>query len=126
VYRFDAGPGQPIKSAPLGDASGFSFDGAPHELPGARCPEALDQLEDTERFISKAGSPVRAAQYVDAIVSFCLRLQTFPERGVPRDEYRQRAVIACLVDPAVVSIVGVFYGGQAWEPSFADPTEHDH
>jgi hypothetical protein len=39
--------------------------------------------------------------------------------------YRQRVVIAYLLDPEVVSIVGVFYGGQAWEPSFADPTEHD-
>jgi hypothetical protein len=26
------------------------------------------------------------------------------------------------VDPDAVSIVGVFYGGQAWEPSFADPS----
>ncbi|MEA3085647.1 MAG: toxin ParE1/3/4 [Paraburkholderia sp.] len=68
-------------------------------------------------------------------MNFCLRLQTFPERGVPRDDlfprlrvthYRQRAVIAYLLDPEVVSIVGVFYGGQVWEPSFVDPTEHDH
>ncbi|MGF6638258.1 type II toxin-antitoxin system RelE/ParE family toxin [Paraburkholderia sp. MM6662-R1] len=97
-------------------------------------PEARDQLEDIERFIREAGSPITAAQYVDAIVSFCLRLQTFPERGVPRDDllpglrvthYRQRAVIAYLVDHEVVSIVGVFYGGRAWEPSFADPTDHD-
>ena len=72
---------------------------------------------------------------MDAIVSFCLSLQTFPERGVPRDDllpglrvthYRQRVVIAYLLDPEVVSIVGVFYGGQAWEPSLSDPTEHDH
>jgi hypothetical protein len=51
---------------------------------------------------------------------------------VPRDDllpglrvthYRQRAVIAYLVE--VVSLVGVFYGGQAWEPSFTDSTEHD-
>ena len=34
-------------------------------------PEARDQLEDIERFISEAGSPVTAAQYVDAIISFC-------------------------------------------------------
>jgi toxin ParE1/3/4 len=98
-------------------------------------PEARDQLEDLERFIREAGSPITAARYVDAIVSFCLRLQTFPERGVPRDDllpglrvthYRQRTVIAYLVDPETVSIVGVYYGGQAWEPSFADPAENDH
>jgi toxin ParE1/3/4 len=98
-------------------------------------PEARDQLEDIEQFISEAGSPVTAARYVDAIISFCLRLQTFPERGVPRDDllpglrvthYQQRVVIAYLLDPEVVSIVGVFYGGRAWEPLFADPTEHDH
>ncbi|CAB3774529.1 type II toxin-antitoxin system RelE/ParE family toxin [Paraburkholderia humisilvae] len=86
-------------------------------------------------FIIEAGSPVTAVRFVDAIVNFCLRLQTFPERGVPRDDllsgvrvthYRQRVVIAYLVDPEMVSIVGVFYGGQAREPSFADPTEHDH
>lgn len=98
-------------------------------------PEARDQLEDIERFISEAGSPVTAARYVDAIVSFCLRLQTFAERGVPRDDLlpglrvthcRQRAVNAYLVEPEVVSIVGVFYAGKAWEPYFADPTEQDH
>jgi hypothetical protein len=33
--------------------------------------------EDIERFIIEAGSPVTAARYVDAIVNFCLRLQTF-------------------------------------------------
>jgi plasmid stabilization system protein ParE len=98
-------------------------------------PEARDQLEEIERFISEAGSPVTAARYVDDIVNFCLRLQTFPERGVSRDDllpglrvthYRQRAVIAYLLDPDVVSIVGVFYGGQAWEPFFANPTDDDH
>ncbi|MGF6600661.1 plasmid stabilization system protein ParE [Paraburkholderia sp. GAS448] len=49
-------------------------------------PEARDQLEEIERFIIEAGSPVTAARYVDAIVNFCLRLQTFPERGVARDD----------------------------------------
>jgi len=87
-------------------------------------PEALAQLVDLENRIADAGAPVAGARYVDAIVDYCMKLQSFPERGVPRDDlilgmrithFRKRAIIAYLVDSATVSIVGVFYGGQDYE-----------
>lgn len=87
-------------------------------------PEALAQLVALEKRIAEAGAPIAAARYVDAIVDCCMQLQTFPERGVARDDlilglrvthFRKRAIIAYLVDSATVSIVGVFYGGQDYE-----------
>jgi toxin ParE1/3/4 len=51
-------------------------------------------------------------------------LQTFPRRGIRRDDirpglritnYKKRAVIAFDVDAEMVSIIGVFYGGQDYE-----------
>lgn len=92
-------------------------------------PEAEQQLAAIERYITAAaGSSVTAARYVDAIVTYCESLVTFPERGQRRDDlmpglrithYRGRAVIAFLVDAAAetLSIVGVFYGGQDYETS---------
>ncbi|GJH12725.1 hypothetical protein CBA19CS11_27825 [Caballeronia novacaledonica] len=53
-----------------------------------------------------------------------MKLHAFPQRGVARDDlisglrithFRKRAIIAYLVDDAIVSIVGVFYGGQDYE-----------
>lgn len=92
-------------------------------------PEAEQQLAAIERYIAAAaGSSVTAARYVDAIVTHCESLVTFPERGQRRDDlmpglrithYRGRAVIAFLADAAAetLSIVGVFYGGQDYETS---------
>lgn len=91
-------------------------------------PEALDQLDAIEDYIAHAGSPIDAAGYVDAIVSYCESLMTFPERGIRRDDllpglritnYRRNAIIAFMVDAdtETVSIFGVFYGGQDYEAS---------
>ncbi|BBQ02319.1 hypothetical protein BSFA1_74470 (plasmid) [Burkholderia sp. SFA1] len=53
-----------------------------------------------------------------------MKLQTFPVRGVARDDllpglrvthFRKRAIIAYTLDAEIVSIVGVFYGGQDYE-----------
>jgi plasmid stabilization system protein ParE len=68
---------------------------------------ARDQLAEIEDYIADAGSPVTAARYVDAIVSYCVGLADFPMRGHRRDDlmpglrvtnYRGRAVIPFLVD----------------------------
>lgn len=51
-------------------------------------------------------------------------MQTFPHRGTRRDDirpglritnYKGRTVIAFDVDAELVSIIGVFYGGQDYE-----------
>jgi len=63
-----------------------------------------------------------AERHVDSIVDFCIKLQTFPARGVARDmsglrvaHSHKRTIIACTLETEVVSIVGVFYGGQVYE-----------
>jgi len=94
-------------------------------------PEALDQLDAIEQYIAETGSPITAARYVDAIVSFCEELTQFPLRSRQRDDlmmnlritnYRGNAIIAYLVSDAshVVTVVGVFYGGQNYDSIFQE------
>jgi len=89
-------------------------------------PESLDSLDAIEQYIANTGSPMTAARYVDAIVTFCHELASFPQRGTKRDDimpglritnYRRNAVVAFQVygDTKKVSIVGIFYGGQNYE-----------
>lgn len=87
-------------------------------------PEAEDQLANLYHYIADDGSPDTAVRYIEAIVGFCESLSTFPQRGNMRDDvrpglrithYRKRVVIAFDVDADLVSIIGVFYGGQDYE-----------
>jgi len=95
-------------------------------------PEALDQLRMLEKRIANAGAPMVAERYVDSIVDFCMTLETSPARGVARDDllpglrithFRKRAIIAYTLQTDVVSIVGVFYGGQDYEAALAPDEE---
>ncbi|MDR2155775.1 MAG: type II toxin-antitoxin system RelE/ParE family toxin [Burkholderiaceae bacterium] len=95
-------------------------------------PEAEEQLVELYRFIAAAASPSIAARYTDAIVSYCTSLSTFPHRGTRRDDvrpglrithYRKRAVIAFDVTDGLVSIIGVFYGGQDYETILQDDAD---
>jgi toxin ParE1/3/4 len=97
-------------------------------------PEAEDQLAALYRYIAKAASPDVAARYVEAIVSYCETLRTFPRRGTKRDDvrpglrithYKKRAVIAFDVDAERVSVIGVFYGGQDYESMLQDDSDED-
>jgi plasmid stabilization system protein ParE len=94
------------------------------EPEGSVAPEALGQLQILEERIAQAGAPITAERYVDAIVDFCISLQTFAARGVAREDllpglrithFRKRAIIAYLLDDEIVSILGIFYGGQDYE-----------
>ena len=76
------------------------------------------------RYIAAAGSSAIAERYTSAIVTYCETLETFPHRGVLRDDirpglritnYRGRTVIAFTVNSERTSIIGVFYGGQDYE-----------
>lgn len=87
-------------------------------------PEALAQLEALYRYVAAAAAPDIAYRYTSAIISYCEGLHTFPHRGTRRDDvrpglrvtnYKKRAVIAFEVNADVVSIIGVFYGGQDFE-----------
>lgn len=92
-------------------------------------PESLEQLAELFRYIAEAASPDIAARYTEAIVSHCESLRTFPLSGTRRDDvrpglrithYRKRVVIAYDVDAGVISIIGVFYGGQDYETMLQD------
>jgi toxin ParE1/3/4 len=95
-------------------------------------PEAQEQLAELYRYIAEAASPVIAARYTEAIVSYCESLRTFPHRGANRDDvrpglrvtnYKKRAAIAFDVDAERVSIIGVFYGGQDYETILQDDVD---
>jgi plasmid stabilization system protein ParE len=87
-------------------------------------PEAEDQLADLYRYIAVASSKENALRYTEAVVSYCENLRTFPQRGIRRDDirlglritnYRKSTVIAFDVVGDLISIIGVFYGGQDYE-----------
>ncbi len=92
-------------------------------------PEALEQIAELFNYVAVATSPGIAARYTEAIVSYCESLSIFPLRGTQRDDvrpglritnYKKRAVIAFDVDTEVVSIIGIFYGGQDYESILQD------
>lgn len=87
-------------------------------------PEAMAQVEALYRYIAQAAGPDIASHYTNAIVTYCESLHTFPLRGMRRDDirpglritnYKKRAVIAFAVEAEVVSVIGVYYGGQDYE-----------
>lgn len=95
-------------------------------------PEAEEQLAALYRYIAAAASPDIAARYTEAIITYCEGLRAFPHRGTKRDDvrpglrivnYRKRAVIAFEVGAELVSIIGVFYGGQDYETVLHDEPE---
>ena len=86
-------------------------------------PEAEEQLITLYNYIASASTPDIAAQYTEAIVSYCESLYSFPIRGTVRDDvrhglritnYKKRTVIAFEVGTKTrqVSIIGLFHGGQ--------------
>lgn len=92
-------------------------------------PEATEQLAALYTFISTAASPSVASRYTMAIIDHCEGLATFPLRGTRRDDvrpglrttnYKKRVVIAYGVDVDVVSILGVYYGGQDYDTLLQD------
>lgn len=51
-------------------------------------PEAEEQLAGLYRYIAAAASPGIAERYLNAIISYCETLETFPLRGAQRDDLR--------------------------------------
>ena len=95
-------------------------------------PEAEDQLAALYRYIASASSTDIADRFTEAIVQFCESLSTFPQRGNKRDDvrsglkvthYRKRVLIAFVVDADLVSILGVFYGGQDYDSILREDAE---
>lgn len=97
-------------------------------------PEAEEQLTALYNYIAEVASPEIAAQYTEAIVNYCENLHTFPHRGTLRDDvrpglritnYKKRAVIAFHVHADLISIIGVFYGGQNYETILTENNNGD-
>jgi len=92
-------------------------------------PEAEEELAALYRYIAAAASPSIAADYTDAIVTHCQNLRRFPERGTRRDDirpglrisnYRKRVIIAFVIEPDKVLILGIFCGGRDYETVLAE------
>ena len=87
--------------------------------------EARAQLDRLYDYIATAGSPKAALRFVSAILDQLQTLEDFQNIGAPRADilpglrtltFRKRVTIAFVVEPAEVLVVGVFYGGQDFEP----------
>lgn len=91
--------------------------------------EALSQLDELYEYIAGTGAPGNAARYIEAIVTFCEDLATFPRRGSLREDirpglrtisYRKRVVVAFAILEDTVAILGIFYGGRDHEALLSD------
>jgi toxin ParE1/3/4 len=85
-------------------------------------PEAEAQLVELYGYIAEKASPEIAARFTDGIVTCCESLNTFPNRGVRRDDvrpglritnYRRSVAIAFDVD-------NIFYGGQDYKSALIE------
>lgn len=88
-------------------------------------PGAIRELADLHDFIAEASGVRRADSFVGSIRDYCLGFETFPERGLRRDDisaglrvvgFRRRVSIAFRVDEERVTILGVYYGGRDFGP----------
>lgn len=85
---------------------------------------ALRDLEGMYQYIASRGGDVIARDYISQIYDYCLSFETFPERGVSREDlrpglrmvgYHRKATIAFAYRDGVVTILRVFGRGQDGE-----------
>jgi len=89
---------------------------------------ARQQLAEIEDYIVDHDAPIYAYDFVWRITQFCYELGSFPRKFTKRDDIRKElhivgfegsVTIAYHVNDTtrVVSVLGIFYGGQNWEAS---------
>lgn len=92
--------------------------------------QARADLREISEYLHSQGGGRAAINYVDSLVDYCLRFETFPARGMAHDDiqpglrlvgYRRKATIAFRIDQDVVTIVRVFHGGR--DIRFEDDTQ---
>lgn len=80
--------------------------------------------------VYRAGLKIADA-YIDGLMAYFRGLDTFPERGHPRDDllldlrvigYGKSANLAIVVEPSDVYVVGVYFGGEDYESALREPT----
>lgn len=100
-------------------------------------PEAEQQLNELDDWITKVASADIARRFVSAILDHIDGILAFPLAGRARDDVRpgmrtstckKRTLVAYEVDESssgelVVNILGVFHGGQDWENALGE--DHD-
>jgi toxin ParE1/3/4 len=84
-------------------------------------PEAQRDLLELYDYIAVRDGDVHAIRYIGRIEKWCKSLDSFPERGMRRDDIRpglrvmgfeRRVTIAFRVGPAAVTILRILYGGR--------------
>ena len=96
-------------------------------------PEAQQQLNALDDWITEKASRDVAQRFVSAILDYIDSILAFPLAGRARDDvrpgvrtttFKKRTLIAYEVDESsgelVVNILGVFHGGQDWEAALRD------
>jgi toxin ParE1/3/4 len=96
-------------------------------------PEAERQLNELDDWITKRASADIAQRFVSAILDHIATIPAFPYAGRARDDvrpgmrtttFKNRTVVAYEVDQSsgefVVTILGVFHGGQDWEAALGE------
>ncbi len=92
-------------------------------------PEAVQQLDDLDEWITARGSAQTARDFVSALLDHIDGILMFPKAGRARDDvrprmrttvFRRRTLVAYEVDDSSgdVNILGVFSGGQDWEAAW--------
>jgi toxin ParE1/3/4 len=83
--------------------------------------QALQDLHGMHEYIAPRGGEIVASKFVTLIYDYCLSFETFPERGVLREDlrpglrlvgYRGHATIAFAYRDGVATILRVFGRGQ--------------
>ena len=96
-------------------------------LPVRFSPEAISDIARIYDYIASLSNEDIAAAYVARIYRYCLSLETFPERGVRRDDiwqglrivgFERKATIALEVTTDDVRIIRVFGRGRDVEGEF--------
>jgi toxin ParE1/3/4 len=95
-------------------------------------PRARQQLHDLDEWIVAAASKDVAQSYLARVIDHIEDILVFPLAGRPRDDlrpgirtttYKDRTLIAYDVDDStgesVITILGVFHGGQNWEAALS-------
>jgi toxin ParE1/3/4 len=91
-------------------------------------PDALDDLAELHRWISRQGAPQSATAYIRRIQAFARSLALAAERGTPLDELDpglrvipfESVVLAVRVRSTDVVVVRVLHAARDWRPVLGD------
>lgn len=102
-------------------------------------PEARQQLHQLDEWISEKASPETARQFVAAILDHIDGILAFPHAGPARDDiragvrtttFKKRTLVAYVIDEShdevMVTVLGVFHGGQNWEVALSEDRDRNN